>query len=80
MLPIQPECNSLLLVNGVQYSVSILFDSSCENDYLIVFGHLIQKLLTVWPYQEGMLRPFNFLVMDKSLIHIQNQGVFLFAL
>ena len=80
MLTIKPVRDTFFLINRIQNRVSILLNSSCKNDNLVVFSHLIKKLLTIRTNQACILRPLNFLIMYKSLIHIQHKRIFLLTL
>lgn len=47
MFSVEAMCNSVFLIDGIEYVVCILLDCSCEHDYFIVLAHFSEELLAV---------------------------------
>ena len=66
-------------VKLIDHPVCILLHTSCENDYLVVLGHLTKELCAVRSDQEVRLASTVIAlidVMDQRLVKVENESVF----
>lgn len=74
MLPIEAVGDGVVLVNGVEDGVGVLFYTGGEDDDLVELGEDFEEFVAVGPNQE-VRAAVDLFGVDQGLVEIKNQCI-----